>query len=246
MNILLTNDDGYDFPSIIDLQEELQAIANVYIVAPFCEKSASSQALSIQKEMKVIQHNEFTYSVEGYPVDCVNVAIYSGLLDITFDLVVSGINKGPNMGEDTFYSGTVGAARHAYMHEIPAIAISTDIFTEEGDFTHIAKFIKNFIVKNKEVLKKPILLNINYPEKAKNAENIKWVRLGKRFYREDYSIKKENNNSYIVSLDGTPLHHKADKNSDFDEFVKGYITISVLLKDATDFEMMKILQQKIN
>ena len=123
MNILISNDDGYTAPGIVALYEALKDIATVEVIAPEHNNSAKSNALTLTAPLYVQRgSNGFRY-VNGTPADCVHIAL-SGLLDYRPDLVVSGINNGANMGDDTIYSGTVGAAMEGYLFDIPAIAFS--------------------------------------------------------------------------------------------------------------------------
>eukprot|EP01036_Dinobryon_divergens_P051177 gene51177-68505_t len=123
MKILISNDDGYTAPGIVALYEALKDIATVEVIAPAHNNSAKSNALTLTAPLYVQRgSNGFRY-VNGTPADCVHIAL-SGLLDYRPDLVVSGINNGANMGDDTIYSGTVGAAMEGFLYDIPAIAFS--------------------------------------------------------------------------------------------------------------------------
>src|SRR5574343_1351391 len=132
MKILISNDDGYQAPGIVALYEALRDLADVEVIAPEQNNSAKSNALTLHSPLYVYRApNGFRY-VNGTPADCVHIAL-SGLLDYRPDLVVSGINNGANMGDDTIYSGTVGAAMEGYLFGIPAIAFSQT----EKDWAHL-------------------------------------------------------------------------------------------------------------
>ena len=123
MNILLSNDDGFQAPGIVALYEALKDVAQVEVIAPEHNNSAKSNALTLHSPLYVHRaHNGFRY-VNGTPADCVHIAL-TGLLPTPPDLVISGINNGANMGDDTIYSGTVGAAMEGFLFGIPAIAFS--------------------------------------------------------------------------------------------------------------------------
>ena len=123
MIVLVTNDDGISAPALRPMREELSALGRVMIVAPDRDQSATSHSLTLHRPFRIHRHDEDMYSVDGTPTDCV-VTAFHGLLDEPPALVVSGINHGPNMGEDVFYSGTVAAAIEGTLQGVPAIAAS--------------------------------------------------------------------------------------------------------------------------
>ena len=123
MKILISNDDGYLAPGIIALAEQLATIADIVVVAPDSNRSGSSNSLTLDRPLRVVQSANGFYSINGTPSDCVHIAL-TGILTERPDLVVSGINQGQNMGDDTLYSGTVAAATEGYLFGIPAIAFS--------------------------------------------------------------------------------------------------------------------------
>jgi len=239
MNILFTNDDGIHFPGIQALADTFKSFANVFIFAPAMEKSATSQAMTVFDDIYVKKIDERTYIVNGFPVDCVNIAIHGGFIQEKIDLVISGINKGVNMGEDIFYSGTVGAARHAYIHGIPALAVSCGFLDATGDFTKVARFILNFVQENFSILPKPFLLNINYPNDVKIPEKIKWTKSGQRIYRDSYKRLALTENEFLVNLGGSTLGNKEREGCDFEVYKDGYISITPLNKDGTDYNFEK-------
>jgi len=235
MNILFTNDDGIHFPGIEALVEAFKEVANVYVFAPAMEKSATSQAMTLFEDIYVKKLDDRTYIVNGYPVDCVNIALHGGFLNEKIDLVISGINKGVNMGEDIFYSGTVSAARHAYIHGIPALAVSSGFLDATGDFKRVAAFVLNFVEENFQRLEKPFLLNINYPKLAKIPEKIKWTKCGVRIYRDSYKKSSLSGNEFLVNLGGSTLGYKEIGDCDFEVYENGYVSITPLNKDGTDY-----------
>jgi 5'-nucleotidase len=143
MRILISNDDGLKFPGLLRLRERLEAFGETWVFAPAEEKSATSMALSIHTDVPVIRLDERTFEVDAFPVDCVNVALHSGLAP-QFDFCVSGINKGVNMGQDIWYSGTVGAARHTFIHGVPSFAVSCGYLDASGDFARSQTFLVKF------------------------------------------------------------------------------------------------------
>lgn len=180
MNILLTNDDGYNSEGILKLKEKLVKYGRVVIVAPLEHMSAKSASMTIGN-IQVFDKGNDTFAIDGTPVDCVSFALAA--LDIDFDLVVSGCNNGLNLSYDTMYSGTIGAALEALSYRKPAIAVSAEV----NHFDKIEFFDKvwNFIMNN-NLLSNEYLLNINFP-----VTDVKDIKLGKLFYRnKDYYFVK--------------------------------------------------------
>src|SRR6266550_7087470 len=163
-NILLTNDDGYGAEGLRVLAEALEDFATVSIVAPYAEKSGAAQSLTLRRPIVVHPKSERHWAVEGTPADAVIVALHK-LLPERPDLVISGINHGANMGENVYYSGTVGAAREGALHHIPSVAMSlcskkTEVKFE--DSARVARATAEMIFK--EGLPDQVLLNVNVPE----------------------------------------------------------------------------------
>ncbi len=244
MNILLTNDDGIYTEGIANLKKALSELSyNVYIVAPEFEKSACSHQISVTEPLVLKQIGENAFSLKGSPADCVKIALNSFLKD-KIDMVVSGINNGPNMGIDTFYSGTVAAAREACFHNIPAIAFSIDGYYQKKEFNMASYFAKKIISKTiKHPLKEGILLNVNFPNTTK--ENIKGVQitsLGKRIYR-DKVLESETPFGWTCYWIGGELPtYSFKEKSDFVAVENNYISITPLQLDTTSYESMNELK----
>lgn len=237
MKILLTNDDGYNSEGIQSLYSVLSAEHETYLIAPDRERSACSNILTMREEVHVRRHDTSIYSVFGYPADCVSLALHSGLIP-DIDLVISGINHGPNLGDDVHFSGTVGAARTAYIFGKPGIAVSVDTFHKPSIyFNETAQFMLDYI-KSGEYLEMQFI-NINYPDLPQ--EKIKgsmYTFLSKRIYIDRY-IQKQNlsNNEYSLLLDGK-IETRYTENSDDDALKKGYISITPMTIDSTDYSML--------
>jgi len=238
VTILITNDDGIEFPGVKSLRTHLSRIATTYVCGPKEEKSGTSSALSITDDVYVEFIDDRTFIIDGYPVDCVNIGLHGGIIHDKIDLIVSGINKGVNMGDDIFYSGTVGAARHAFVHGYPAIAISSGHLDEGGNYDEVASFLTHFISNNWDLINEPAFLNINFPADAKKQE-IKWTKLGRRIYKDTYTKTRLKENAFHFNLGGSILSYREIKGSDFSAFEKGYISITPLQNDATDYARLK-------
>ncbi|MGE4369561.1 MAG: 5'/3'-nucleotidase SurE [Burkholderiaceae bacterium] len=180
MRILVSNDDGYSAAGIEALVQAMQGLGDITVVAPETNCSGASNSLTLNRPLSVRQAGNGFYYVNGTPSDCVHIAL-TGLLDFRPDLVVSGINNGANMGEDTLYSGTVAAATEAYLFGIPAIAFS---LVEKG-WQHLdtASRVARQIVQQqiRQGLAGPTLLNVNIPCVSYEMLNgMRVTRLGKR------------------------------------------------------------------
>jgi 5'-nucleotidase len=245
MNILISNDDGYQAPGIVALYEALRGLpgVSVEVVAPEHNNSAKSNALTLHSPLYVhTAPNGFRY-VNGTPADCVHIAL-TGLLGYRPDLVVSGINNGANMGDDTIYSGTVGAAMEGYLFGIPAIAFSQ---TEKG-WAHLdvagqqaATLVAQLLPSLPEAAERalPWLLNVNIPNlPADRLRGFKVARLGRRHAAEQV-IAQTNPRGDTMYWIGSAGAAKDDaEGTDFHAAAQGYATITPLQVDLTDHERL--------
>ena len=184
MKILVSNDDGYFAPGISALAEALGPLADVTVVAPERDRSGASNSLTLDRPLVVRRAANGYYSVNGTPTDCVHIAV-TGLLDFTPDVVVSGVNLGANMGDDTIYSGTVAAAVEGYLLGIPSLAIS--LTSKAGEHFQSAIGVAVELVQRlaRAPFGEPVLLNVNVPDVAPGRlRGIEVTRLGKRHKAE--------------------------------------------------------------
>lgn len=241
MKILISNDDGYQAPGIVALYEALKTVAEVEVVAPEHNNSAKSSALSLHSPLYVhTAANGFRY-VNGTPADCVHIAL-TGLLGYRPDLVVSGINNGANMGDDTIYSGTVGAAMEGYLFGIPSIAFSQ---IERG-WTHLdaaaakARDIVLQLAQQRRIGAMPWLLNVNIPnlpyEQIKPA---KVCRLGRRHAAEPVitQVNPRGETMYWIGAAGPAKDEAA--GTDFHATTHGHVVITPLQVDLTDHAQLR-------
>lgn len=245
MKILISNDDGYQAPGIVALYEALKGLAEVEVevVAPEHNNSAKSNALTLHSPLYVhTAPNGFRY-VNGTPADCVHIAL-TGLLGYRPDLVVSGINNGANMGDDTIYSGTVGAAMEGYLFGIPAIAFSQ---TEKG-WTHLdaaaskaSQLVAQLLPSLGEAAQRatPWLLNVNIPNRPlSEIKGFKVARLGRRHAAEQV-ISQTNPRGDTMYWIGNAGPAKDDaEGTDFHATAQGYATITPLQVDLTDHDRL--------
>jgi len=237
MNILITNDDGIKAEGLLSLCRVLSAEHDIFVIAPDRERSGCSNAITVRSNMQLTRTGENMYSLDGYPSDCVNVALH-GTLFPEIDLVVSGINHGPNLGTDMIFSGTVGAARTAAVFGRPAIAISLDCYHSVSDYLDEAsQFLLEFI--REQNTKPPFIVNINYPDiPRENIRGVRYTRSGLRFYNDTCVMEQVNENEMLVSVHGN-IENRELEGSDVTELENGYISITPLSLDCTDFDMLK-------
>jgi len=184
MRILVSNDDGYFSPGISLLAETLRRLGEVTVVAPERDRSGASNSLTLDRPLTVRRAPNGFFSVNGTPTDCVHIAV-TGLLDFTPDVVVSGINLGANMGDDTIYSGTVAAAAEGYLLGIPSLAVS--LASKAGGHFESAAGVAAELVERllRSPFGEPLLLNVNVPDLAPSALGaIEVTRLGRRHKAE--------------------------------------------------------------
>ena len=184
VKILVSNDDGYFAPGITLLAEALGRLGDVTVVAPERDRSGASNSLTLDRPLVVRRAPNGYFSVNGTPTDCVHIAV-TGLLDFTPDVIVSGVNLGANMGDDTIYSGTVAAAVEGYLLGIPSVAIS--LTSKQGSHFDSAIGVALEMVERLARLPfgEPVLLNVNVPDIAPQAlRGLEVTRLGKRHKAE--------------------------------------------------------------
>lgn len=243
MKLLLTNDDGIQSPALLALAKELEKEHELIIAAPDTQKSATGHSITIQTPiiirpvtLKGISSN--AYSISGTPADCVRVAI-DKLANDNFDMVVSGINLGTNLGTDVLYSGTVSAAIEAAIYKIPSIAISSEVRKEKLCYDIAAKFapkILNIAIKNG--IREDLVLNVNVPcVEEKDIKGIKVCPIGDKTYDNYYLESTTENNEIAVLLRGTP-NANVGENTDKFYFNNGYVTITPLHYDLTNFKIL--------
>jgi 5'-nucleotidase len=233
MRILLTNDDGLFTNGMLHLEEELSQLAETWCIAPDRERSATSQALTLRETLIVQQIAERKYTVNGFPTDCVNVALFAGGFPF-FDLVVSGINHGVNMGDDVHYSGTVGAARHAALHGRKSVAVSCPIREHDGDFRAAARWVREWLAARASLLQPRIVWNINYPAVTNGRMPEGRITFqGKRSYHDEYELIEDAPGRRILKLKETTMGNEIEPGSDFDAFDAGFVSLTPLSTSTT-------------
>lgn len=239
--ILLTNDDGLTSNGMVHLEEELAKYYEVWAIAPDRERSATSHALSIRDSLRLIYVRPRHFMLSGFPADCINISLNTGRFP-EFDLVISGINHGVNLGDDVHFSGTVGAARHAALNGIKAIAVSTPIPDHNADFRRIARFIRTWVEENEGRMKTGLVYNINYPLENSDIDmkapfpEERITSQGKRVYLDEYETMEEGQNYTIYRMKSTVMGRIEEEGSDFHAIENGLVSITPLSLSTTHNE----------
>lgn len=238
MRILLSNDDGYFARGLAALYEALQPIAELTVVAPESNCSGASNSLTLSRPLTVRKAPSGFRYINGTPTDCVHMAV-TGLLDFTPDLVVSGVNRGANMGDDTIYSGTVAAATEGFLLGIPSIAISLTDY-ESRDFDSAARVARDLVERvMAQPYPQPILLNVNVPALPyAELKGMKTTRLGKR-HKAEPVVKTSNPRGetiYWVGAAGEAAD--AGPGTDFHAVASGYVSVTPLQIDLTHYAQL--------
>lgn len=243
MRILLSNDDGYFAPGLAALAAALSEIAEIVVVAPERNRSGASNSLTLDRPLSLrTAANGFQY-VNGTPTDCVHLAV-TGLLEQMPDMIVSGINHGANMGDDTVYSGTVAAATEGFLLGIPAIAVS--LTSHEGTHFEAAARVARDLVERfmRDPVREPVLLNVNVPDLPYEAlQGMEVTRLGKRHKAEPVvkMLSPRNETVYWVGAAGGA--QDAGPGTDFNAVERGAVSITPLQVDLTHQAQLPAMRQ---
>jgi 5'-nucleotidase len=233
MRILLSNDDGYFAPGIEALDKALAGLAEIVVVAPERDRSGASNSLTLDRPLTLRRSASGYHYVNGTPTDCVHLAV-TGMLDQMPDMVLSGINLGANMGDDTIYSGTVAAATEGYLLDIPSFAIS--LASKRGDHFATAGRVARELVERflRDGCPSPLLLNVNVPDiPYEDLRGIKVTRLGRRHKAEGVvkQVTPRHETVYWVGAAGEAAD--AGEGTDFHAVANGYVSVTPLQIDLT-------------
>jgi 5'-nucleotidase len=248
MRILLSNDDGVHAVGLRAMYEELKKLGEVWVVAPLEEKSTTGHSLTIHKPLRLIPVDTRFYGVSGSPADCVYLGIRQVIGKMP-DLVVSGINRGANLGQDVYYSGTVSAAREASILGIPSLAVSLSVNFKNPKpesqlhYSSAAKTAAKVLKRIKEfTLPKHTLLNLNVPDlPLTQIKGIKLARQGFRFYSGSILRRKDHRGKDYYWVGGQYQGFKKEKDTDCFTVDSGYASLTPLKLDSTDHEYLGLL-----
>ncbi|MDP1559345.1 MAG: 5'/3'-nucleotidase SurE [Nitrosomonas sp.] len=235
MRILLSNDDGYFAPGLISLANTLSEIAEIIVVAPERDRSGSSNSLTLDRPLSLHKSHNGFYYVNGTPTDCVHLAV-TGMLDVLPDMVISGVNDGANMGDDTIYSGTVAAATEGFLLGIPSLAISLANISERN-FLTASRVTFDMVQRFKQKkFDRPILLNVNVPDVAYDQlQGIEVARLGRRHKAESVIKSKNPRGETVYWVGAAGEAQDAGEGTDFYAVQHNRISVTPLQIDLTQY-----------
>lgn len=243
MRILLSNDDGYFAPGLAALAEALGQLGEVVVVAPEQNRSGASNSLTLDRPLQLKKAANGFYFVNGTPTDCVHLAV-TGMLNELPDIIVSGVNLGANMGDDTIYSGIVAAATEGYLLGIPSIAVSLTSF-EGNNFATAGRVARELVERFvRKPIWDPILLNVNVPDiPYSELQGFEVTRLGRRHKAEPVvkTVSPRNETLYWIGAAGAAAD--AGPGTDFNATERGCVSITPLQIDLTHNAQMSSIAQ---
>jgi 5'-nucleotidase len=244
LKILISNDDGYRSEGIRTLRDALATVAQVTVVAPDRNRSGASNSLTLDVPLRVFESEPGVYFVVGTPTDCVHLAI-SGLFDYEHDMVVSGINDGPNLGDDVLYSGTVAAAIEGRFLGLPTIAVSLCMNSASGGNFAAAGAVAKMLVSH--VLRKPLqqarILNVNVPDlPLDRLRGFRSTRLGYRHRSEPVIKAQDPRGRPVYWIGPAGSQQDAGPGTDFEAVAQGYVSVTPLQVDLTRHTALPITQ----
>jgi len=242
--ILITNDDGIRASGLKTLESSLTGLGRIIVVAPENEQSATSHAITLDRPLRIKKYSDNRYSVTGTPTDCVLLAVH-GILSRKPDMVVSGINHGPNMGEDVTYSGTVAAAIEGNILGIDSIAVS--ITSWDPDSFEAAGKVTRYLASrmlDREGKGESFLWNVNIPPLPEGElKGIRVTKLGSRVYNDSIVRKTDPRGKDYFWIGGGEPGWNIDEKADFAAVSKGFVSVTPLKVDMTDYKSVIELEQ---
>lgn len=239
--ILVCNDDGIHGPGLMPLVLAMRRVGRTTTVVPSQERSADSHSLTLHKPIRVHKYAKEIYTLNGKPADCARLGTLE-ILKGKVDLVVSGINRGFNLGEDTVYSGTVAAAREAALLGVPSIAFSQD--PDSSSYALAAAFAAKLArVVLRQGLPPGVCLNVNFPKVKKAYKGAVVVRLGRRVYSKDVTKREDPRGGRYYWLAGSYVTSLKEEGTDVQAVTEGRVPITPLHVDATHFPTLDSLKK---
>lgn len=244
--ILVTNDDGIHSHGLHALATELETLGEVWIVAPDRERSAVSHSITMYQPLRVTRVREQVYTLDGTPADCVIFGV-KGFLDERPELVVSGINRGPNLGDDVVYSGTVAGAHEGHLCGIPSLAVSLNVSRTEptprfDSAAQCASVIAGQILERE--LPEGTFLNVNVPNQPfDDLEGFVVTRLGQRVYHDMVDKRIDPHGNEYFWIGGSPPSWVPGEGTDFHALEEGKVSITPLGQDFTQFHAIPELDR---
>ena len=227
--VLLSNDDGYRSRGLQALRAALAELAEVVVCAPDTEQSAASHSLSLHRPLRLFEHGDGVFSVDGTPADSVYVALHAGtrILSRKPDAVVSGMNLGVNLGDDVFYSGTVAAAREGALKGIPSLALSAELDVDAKAASQLGARLVSALLATARG--ETLLLNVNVP--SGKSWPVRATRLGARIYRDEVDFRRDPRGREYLWIGGPGAEHRAVAGSDTEAHDQGIVSVTPLVLD---------------
>jgi 5'-nucleotidase len=225
MRVLISNDDGIDSPGLETLRNELEDDHEVWISAPERERSGTSHSLTLHEPVRFRQVEERVYACSGTPADTVLYALL-GAIPVMPDVILSGINLGPNLGTDIIYSGTAAAARQGALAGIPAIAVSVAALKPPFPLQEAARFIGEQLERFTGLWRADHFININYPAAGDARPTTVITHPSRRIYNDTVSSFTTPKGHIYYFLNGEPIHAREEKGSDWNAIQEGKISVS--------------------
>jgi 5'-nucleotidase len=246
MHILVSNDDGILAPGLGLLAEVCQTVGRVTVVAPDREQSGTSHSLTMHRPLRPARRPDGSFQVDGTPTDCVLLAL-GELMPERPDFVFSGVNHGPNMGEDVLYSGTVAAAMEGVTLGVPSVAISFAGPASDLETLHSYRDLLGGLVRRILLVDRfpaDTLLNVNLPPCGATAvKGIKVTSLGSRYFSESLTRMKDPWGREIYWIGGGSIHWTGGTESDHHAVAEGYISITPLHMDLTNYDLLETVRR---
>ena len=243
MKILLSNDDGILARGLALLGEVCATVGQVTVVAPDREQSATSHSLTLHRPLRSTRRADGSFQVDGTPTDCVLLAL-GGLMPEKPDFVISGINHGPNMGEDVLYSGTVAAAMEGLAAGIPSIAVSYGSFDLEYLESHrdgLQRLLQRIVRRSD--FPPETLLNVNLPPITGDAvKGVRITHLGSRVFHEEIARMKDPWGREIYWIGGGHVTWSGGADSDFQAVHEGFVSVTPLHVDLTNYKLIEVVR----
>lgn len=237
--LLITNDDGVHAAGLRRLREAMLAVGHVVVVAPTHEQSASSHAITIDRPLRHIEHATDVHSIDGTPADCIYLALFEPrFLPRRPDLVLSGINHGPNLGTSVFYSGTVAGAREAALRGIPAIAFSQEGSADAAWAADLAAELAVRVLAADKPERPTLLFNVNFP--AERARGVRVTRVGRQVYEENVIPRRDPGGREYFWIGGRVVDSGDVTGTDREAISAGYVSITPLELEPTSASHLAI------
>src|SRR6476469_3723074 len=241
MRILLSNDDGYFAPGLAALAEGLAPLGEITVVAPERDRSGASNSLTLDRPLQFSRAQNGFFYVNGTPTDCIHMAV-TGLLDFEPDVVVSGINNGSNMGDDTLYSGTVAAATEGYLLGIPPIAVSL-VSREVDHYATAARVAHDLVLRLRRApFGAPVLLNVNVPDVPyESLAGTEVTKLGRRHKAQPVVPGKNPRGETVYWVGPAGAAREAGPGTDFNALERNAVSVTPLQVDLTHAGQIPLL-----